>query len=120
VPVKHFGDRIVEDLMQAGVSWDRQVGACDVNTAELEEGVHVEREHSRDPVIMAKISLDHLGEHKSDADDFDRYYTGLSILEQILEIGGLDLLVGFAKELGIRPKLRKLSPVLRTKAGVGL
>lgn len=113
--MKHFGDRIVEDLMQAGESWKKGVTPADVDPAELAEGILVELEHSRDPVISTKIGIDHLAEHESDRDDFDRYYTGLSVLEQVLKSGRLDLLIEWAEELGIKPKLRKLPKRLASK-----
>lgn len=114
--VKHFGDRIVEDLMQAGESWKKGLTMTQVDTAELEQGIGVELEHTRDAVIAMKIALDHLAEHESGADDFDRYYTGLSLLEQILKKGRLDAFVDWAgEELGMKPKLRPLSQRVMAK-----
>lgn len=116
--VKHFGDRIVEDLMQAGMSWQREFTPADADLSELEEGVNVEFEHTRDPVISLKITMDHLAEHVSPKDDVDRYYTGLSILEQVLEAGQLDELIALVRALGIKPTLRKLSQKNRARLSV--
>ena len=109
---KHFGDRILEDFMFAGRSADEGVTVDDVDRAQLEEGINVEVEHSVDPVINMKISLDHLAEHES-------YYTGLSLMEQIIEHGLLGEFKDFAlMEFGIRPKLRKITPALRRRLGL--
>ena len=116
--VKHLGDRLVEDFFNAGQSWKTGITAEDVDAAELAEGANVELEHSRDPVVVVKIGVDHLAEHKSSSDDFDRYYTGLSILEQVLRAGRLDLLIAWAEEFGMEPKLRKLSPAMRGRLGI--
>jgi hypothetical protein len=110
MPVKHFGDRIVEDLMQAGESWKRDVTPADVDPQQLAAGINVEFEHTRDPIMSTKITLDHLAEHVKPSDDFARYYTGLSLLEQILRSGRLDLLIAWAEKLGMRPKLKSLAP----------
>lgn len=99
---KHFGDRIVEDLMQAGESWKKSFTPADAEPAQLEEGINVEFEHTRDPVISMKIALDHLAEH-------EEYYTGLSLMEQLLSKGLLPEFLAFAEAHGIRPKMRKLS-----------
>jgi hypothetical protein len=99
---KHFGDRIIEDFMGAGESVKAGIGPRDVNSREFQEGVHVEMEHTTDPVISAKIGLDHLAEH-------DAYYTALSVMEQILKHDRLDEFLDWADTgLGIKPKLRKL------------
>lgn len=112
---KHFADRIIEDLMHAGESWKRRFTPVDADPAQLEEGINVEFEHTRDPVMSMKIALDHLAE---EGVDYDRYYTGLSILEQILEKGHLDRLEEWAsKAFGISPKLRKLSKRNRARLG---
>ena len=60
---KHFGDRIIEDFMGAGESVKAGIGPRDVKKKQFDEGVHVEMEHTTDPVISAKITLDHLAEH---------------------------------------------------------
>ena len=111
--VKHFGDRIVEDLMQAGESWKRDFAPADADPAQLEEGVNVELEHTRDPVISLKISIDHLAEH-------EEYYTALSLMEQLLKHGLLPEFLAFARSAGIKPKLRKLSAKHRAKLALAV
>ena len=108
---KHFGDRIVEDFMCAGSSVEADVLPKDVDQKQLEEGIHVEMEHTTDPVISLKISLDHLAEHQG-------YYTALSLMEQILERGHLRTFKAFAKELGLSSRLRKVKPHLRKRLGL--
>lgn len=115
---KHFGDRIIEDFMQAGESVKRGVLPQDFPSEELEEGVHVEMEHTNDPVMSLKIVLDHEAEKKSMLDDRERYYTGLSILEQYLDRGMLDVLLEMSRDLGIRPRLRKLPRTLKKKLDI--
>jgi hypothetical protein len=111
---KHFGDRIIEDLMQAGESWNKSFTPADADPEELEEGINVEFEHTRDPVISMKIALDHLAE-----DGGDRYYTALSVMEQILKHDRLDEFLDWADTgLGIKPKLRKLSKRNRARLSV--
>jgi hypothetical protein len=109
---KHFADRIIEDLMQAGESWKKDVTPADVDPRQLEEGINVEFEHTRDPVISQKIALDHLAEHEG-------YYSALSVMEQILQRGDLDHFLEFANGfLNLRPKLRKLSKKHRARLTV--
>lgn len=102
---KHFGDRIVEDLMQAGESWKKHFTPDQADPDELEEGINVEFEHTRDPVISMKIALDHLAEGGG-----ERYYSALSVLEQIMKHDRVDDLLLWAEDaFGFKPKLRRLS-----------
>lgn len=116
---KHFGEHIAEAILQAGVSYEKGVGPEDVRPDELQEGVHVEMEHTDDPALSMKIALDHLAEGEGPGYDYDRYYTGLSILEQIMETNQMDELVAWAEnELDIKPKLRTVPAPLRRKLGI--
>jgi hypothetical protein len=105
---KHFADRIIEDLMEAGESWHKRLKPTDADPHQLEEGINVEFEHTRDPVISMKISLDHLAEHPA-------YYTALSVMEQLLNKGMLPELIALAAAHGIKPKLRRLSKKNRAR-----
>lgn len=116
--VKHLGDRLIEDFFNAGESWKQNITQDHVELDELEEGIRVEEEHSRDPVMMMKIALDHLAEHRYGKDDFNRYYTGLSILEQVLKSGNLDELIRWAGGFGFEPTLRRAKAADRKVLGL--
>lgn len=52
-----------------------------IDPQELAMGIKVEREHTKDPRVARKISLDHLSE-------FAHYYTGLARMERELKAKG--------------------------------
>ena len=108
---KHLADRIIETFLLAGESSNKAFSARDALKTQLEEGVHVEMEHTTEPMFSEKIALDHLAEHK-------RYYTALSLMEQILEHDRLDEFLDWAETgLGIKPTLRRLPASVKKKLG---
>ena len=51
----------------------------------LAEGTKVESEHTSDPKTAQRIALDHLAEFQNQKGQGSRYYTGLKLIEKILE-----------------------------------
>ena len=66
-----------------GRSNEKKVYAQDVDSNELGMGIKVEMEHTKDKSIAERIALDHLAE--APADTPLKYYTGLKLLETIIE-----------------------------------
>lgn len=71
-----------------------------IEPEQLKMGMEVELEHTDDVGTAAKIALDHLTKKKK-SDQANKYYTGLHILEAILDQGDLDRLIEFARSIGI-------------------
>ena len=66
------------EFMAEGKAKKEGVTTKDVSKDELAKGEKIEGEHTSDPEIKKKISLDHLAEH-------DEYYTGLNKAEKKME-----------------------------------
>lgn len=70
--------RTIAEFMQEGLSAERGVTEDKVDPEQLRMGIEVEYEHTKDPELARKISLDHLAE-------FPNYYTALAEMERKLE-----------------------------------
>lgn len=66
---------ILTSFFRAGRAYENGITVKDVNIDELRIGIKIEMEHTTDPRIALRISLDHLSE-------FRDYYTRLLKLEQ--------------------------------------
>jgi len=67
----------IDEFMREGLAAERGVKAEDVDPEQLEMGIKVEMEHTKDPDIAEKIARDHLAE-------FSSYYTALEEMENKL------------------------------------
>lgn len=62
-------------IFAAGKAWEKGFMPDDADEGEFEQGIKVEMEHTTDPLIAARIALDHLAE-------IPDYYTRLAKMEK--------------------------------------
>ena len=67
-------DLDIDNFWEAGYAYERGFIEEDADPEQLEMGINVEMEHTTDPLIAKKISLDHLSE-------ISDYYTRLAKME---------------------------------------
>lgn len=92
-----------KQFWHAGVAGKNGATAADVDQDQLAAGIEVEREHTTVKAMAEKIALDHLTE---DGPDFYRYYTLLSIIEQVMDQGSADEFIDLVSEqMGIEPEV---------------
>jgi len=74
---------IAAEFLDDGRSNEKGVKKGDVDAKELKIGIEIEKEHTPNADITARIALDHLAELPADAPM--KYYTGLKLLEKFME-----------------------------------
>jgi len=65
----------IKEFMNSGLSGKYSTKASDVDPQQLKMGIKVEMEHTTNPIVSAKIALDHLTE-------IPDYYTRLAKMEE--------------------------------------
>lgn len=65
--------------------WSNEKGMGKVDPKELAAGIEIEREHSKDHAVQAKISRDHLSRAEIKSGGTSRYYSMLSEGERFVK-----------------------------------
>ena len=81
----------LDDFWFAGRAREQGITKDNVDEDELRRGTKVEKEHTVNRKIAARIALDHLAE-------YDGYYVGLKLIEKLMGIGRLPDVLGWARE----------------------
>lgn len=69
--------KLAQDIFSAGKFNESGMSEDDFDEHELEMGINIEMEHTRNPLIAKRIAMDHLAE-------FPTYYTALEEMENKL------------------------------------
>lgn len=92
-----------KQFWRAGESGTKGATRHDVDPDQLAAGIEVEYEHTDLKLMAEKIAIDHLVEGGI---DFDRYYTFLSVIEQVMQQGrGDEFLEVVLWQMGIEPEV---------------
>jgi hypothetical protein len=68
----------MKEFMKQGLAAELGVTQYDFDPETVAEGIKVEMEHTDDPEIAMKITLDHLAEN-------ERYYAYLEVMERVMK-----------------------------------